>query len=55
VPASCGWRASQRTRDDAERDALFARYLPLARSLRARYRHTSEPFDDLLQVASIGC
>jgi RNA polymerase sigma-B factor len=43
-----------RTRDDAERDALFARYLPLARSLAARYRHTSEPFDDLLQVASIG-
>ena len=43
-----------RTRDAAERDALFERYLPLARSLAARYRHTSEPFDDLLQVASIG-
>src|SRR3954463_11580390 len=43
-----------RTRDENERDVLFARYLPLARSLAARYRHTSEPFDDLLQVASIG-
>jgi RNA polymerase sigma-B factor len=43
-----------RTRDDGERDRLFERYLPLARSLAARYRHTSEPFDDLLQVASIG-
>jgi RNA polymerase sigma-B factor len=43
-----------RTRSDDERDALFKRYLPLARSLAARYRHTSEPFDDLLQVASIG-
>jgi RNA polymerase sigma-B factor len=43
-----------RSRDAAERDALIERYLPLARSLAARYRHTSEPFDDLLQVASIG-
>jgi RNA polymerase sigma-B factor len=43
-----------RSRDAAERDALVERYLPLARSLAARYRHTSEPFDDLLQVASIG-
>jgi RNA polymerase sigma-B factor len=43
-----------RTRDAGERDELFARYLPLARSLAARYRHTSEPFDDLLQVASMG-
>ena len=47
-------RRFQRTRSPAERDALFERYLPLARSLAARYRHTSEPFDDLLQVASIG-
>jgi RNA polymerase sigma-B factor len=43
-----------RTRRETERDALFERYLPLARSLAARYRHTSEPFDDLLQVASLG-
>jgi RNA polymerase sigma-B factor len=43
-----------RSRDAAERDELIERYLPLARSLAARYRHTSEPFDDLLQVAAIG-
>src|SRR3954454_16644767 len=43
-----------RSRTGTERDALIERYLPLARSLAARYRHTSEPFDDLLQVASIG-
>jgi RNA polymerase sigma-B factor len=43
-----------RSRNATERDALIERYLPLARSLAARYRHTSEPFDDLLQVASIG-
>jgi RNA polymerase sigma-B factor len=43
-----------RTRDNAQRDQLIARFMPLARSLAARYRHTSEPFDDLLQVASIG-
>jgi RNA polymerase sigma-B factor len=43
-----------RSRASNERDALIERYLPLARSLAARYRHTSEPFDDLLQVASIG-
>jgi RNA polymerase sigma-B factor len=44
----------RRTRDAAERDALVEQYMPLARSLAARYRHTGESFDDLLQVASIG-
>jgi RNA polymerase sigma-B factor len=44
----------QQTRDPAERGALFELYLPLARSLAARYRHTSESFEDLMQVASIG-
>src|SRR3954454_11726407 len=43
-----------RTRRETERDALFERYLPPPRALAAPYRHTSEPFDDLLQVASIG-
>ena len=38
----------------ASRDELIRRYLPLARRLAARYRHTSEPLDDLVQVASMG-
>ncbi len=44
----------RRSRDPADRDALVRRYLPLAGALAARYRHTSEPFDDLRQVASLG-
>jgi RNA polymerase sigma-B factor len=30
------------------------KYLPLARGLAARYRHTHVPFEDLVQVASMG-
>jgi RNA polymerase sigma-B factor len=30
------------------------RYLPLARRVASRYDHGAEPFDDLLQVASVG-
>jgi RNA polymerase sigma-B factor len=33
---------------------LVQRFTPLARSLARRYAHTSEPFEDLLQVASLG-
>jgi len=40
-------------RDAASREALFERYLPLARSLCRRYRRHAE-FEDLQQVASIG-
>jgi RNA polymerase sigma-B factor len=43
-----------RTGDRAERDALVERYLALAYSVAARYRHTREPLDDLRQVAVIG-
>jgi RNA polymerase sigma-B factor len=39
--------------DEAAREELVARYLPLARRLAARYRHTNEESDDLVQVASI--
>jgi RNA polymerase sigma-B factor len=40
--------------DTAARDALVERFLPLARQLARRYQRSNEPFDDLLQVASIG-
>jgi RNA polymerase sigma-B factor len=36
------------------RDEMIERYLPLARSLAGRYRATDEPFEDLVQVASVG-
>jgi RNA polymerase sigma-B factor len=45
----------QRDRDPRAREALVESYLPLARKLAARYRgRAGEPFDDLLQVASLG-
>jgi RNA polymerase sigma-B factor len=40
--------------DEAARDALFYRFLPLARRLARRYRTPHEPFEDLMQVASVG-
>jgi RNA polymerase sigma-B factor len=40
--------------DVAAREALVQRFLPLARSLARRYGRSSEPFEDLLQVASLG-
>lgn len=36
------------------REQLVTRFMPLARSLALRYRRSTEPFDDLLQVASLG-
>jgi RNA polymerase sigma-B factor len=40
--------------DLAAREELTERFLPLARDLALRYTYTDEPFDDLLQVASLG-
>jgi RNA polymerase sigma-B factor len=40
--------------DSRDREVLVERYLPLARSLALRYQRSGEPFDDLLQVASLG-
>jgi RNA polymerase sigma-B factor len=47
-------RAFARTRDPVLRERLVERYLPLARYAAARYRNGSEPFEDLVQVASVG-
>jgi RNA polymerase sigma-B factor len=40
--------------DRCARDELVQRFLPLARKLARRYSGAREPFDDLLQVASLG-
>ncbi len=44
----------QRYRDRRARDALIERFLPLARKLARRYLASNEPYDDLVQVASLG-
>ncbi len=44
----------QRRQDPAARDELVERFLPLARKLARRYSGALEPFEDLLQVASLG-
>jgi RNA polymerase sigma-B factor len=41
-------------RDPVDRELLVERFLPLARSLAARYQRSGEPFDDIFQVASLG-
>jgi len=45
------WR---RDRDPRARDQLTEQFLPLAKTLARRYRRSSEPFEDLVQVASLG-
>ena len=40
--------------DSAAREELVTRFTPLARKLASRYLNPYEPFDDLMQVASIG-
>lgn len=46
----------RRVRDDSDtaaRDELVKRFLPLAHRLARRYARSSEPYDDLFQVASL--
>jgi RNA polymerase sigma-B factor len=45
------WR---RSKDRQARDELIERFLPLARKLARRYVQSSEPYEDLVQVASLG-
>lgn len=40
--------------DVPARDTLIERFLPLARKLARRYAGSNEPYDDLVQVASLG-
>jgi RNA polymerase sigma-B factor len=44
----------QKDGDQRAREELVERFLPLARNLARRYAGAREPFDDLLQVASLG-
>lgn len=44
----------QRDCDQRAREELVDRFLPLARNLARRYAGAREPFEDLLQVASLG-
>jgi RNA polymerase sigma-B factor len=46
--------ARYRAGDEAARELLVRRYLPLAKRLARRYGRSSEPLDDLQQVASLG-
>ncbi len=45
------WRTDA---DRAARDRLIEQFLPLARKLARRYTSPSEPYEDLVQVASLG-
>ena len=47
-------QALRRRGDSHARADLAARYMPLARSLAARYRYSQEPIEELVQVASLG-
>jgi RNA polymerase sigma-B factor len=48
------WRRLSASRDRAAREHLVELYMPLARRMASRYAGVSEPYDDLLQVASLG-
>jgi RNA polymerase sigma-B factor len=48
------WRRFNRQRDQAAREELVGIYLPMAKRMAGRYAGVVEPYDDLVQVASVG-
>jgi RNA polymerase sigma-B factor len=48
------WRRLGRRRDQDAREELVGMYLPMARRMAKRYAGVVEPYDDLVQVASVG-
>jgi len=48
------WHRFINHRDQDARTELVELYMPLARRMASRYAGVSEPYDDLLQVASLG-
>jgi RNA polymerase sigma-B factor len=48
------WRRLSEKRDQGAREELVAIYLPVARRMAGRYAGVVEPYDDLVQVASVG-
>jgi RNA polymerase sigma-B factor len=48
------WRRFTKGRDQKARTELIELYMPMARRMASRYAGVSEPYDDLLQVASLG-
>jgi len=54
VPTAQLFERWRRSNDRQARDELIERFLPLARKLARRYSQSSEPYEDLVQVASLG-
>jgi RNA polymerase sigma-B factor len=54
VPSEQLFERWRRNKDRRARDELIERFLPLARKLARRYVQSSEPYEDLVQVASLG-
>jgi RNA polymerase sigma-B factor len=54
VPSEQLFERWRRHKDRHARDELIERFLPLARKLARRYVQSSEPYEDLAQVASLG-
>ena len=54
VPEKELWRRLSDKRDQSAREQLVRLYMPVARRMAGRYSGVVEPYDDLVQVASLG-